>query len=160
LNVFLKLTQSNHRLIRNSFLQALISLLQTLRNRLQSITTNVQRAISLCPSLDGSNETREDVEISYEDVYQLRQALRASIRESVAASNSCALLDPVLASISSSAVSGVSAIPHHILGVNQLAFAAPPVFIGAGDSSTRERTQIGMWRRCSDDLGRAYWYHL
>ncbi len=121
------------------------------------MSTNVQRAINLCPSLDGSNETREDFEMSYEAVYELRQALRASIREALAACNSCALLDPVLTSMTSSVASGASAIPHNLLGVNQLAFAAPPVFVGGGDTATRERTQIGLWHRCSDDMGRVYW---
>jgi hypothetical protein len=124
---------------------------------MQSVSTNVQRAINLCPSLDGSNETREDFEMSYEAVYELRQALRASIREALAACNSCALLDPVLTSMTSSVASGASAIPHNLLGVNQLAFAAPPVFVGGGDTATRERTQIGLWHRCSDDMGRVYW---
>jgi hypothetical protein len=111
----------------------------------------------LCPTLDGSNETREDFDISYEDMYQLRQALRASLREALAACNSCALLDPVLSAISSSALSGSSAIPYNSIGVGQLAFAAPPVFIGGFDTAVRERSQVGLWRRCTDDLGRAYW---
>ena len=124
---------------------------------MQSVQTNIQRAISLCPSLDGSNETRDDFEISYEAVYEMRQALRTSLREALAACNSSTLLEPVLASITTSAISGASAIPHNMLGVNQLAFAAPPVFVGGGDTATRERTQVGLWRRCSDDMGRAYW---
>ncbi len=124
---------------------------------MQSVSANLQRAIMLCPSLDGSNETREDFEMSYEDIYQLRQALRASLREALAACNSCALLDPVLAAISSNAISGSSAIPYNSIGIGQLAFAAPPVFIGGFDTAARERSQVGLWRRCSDDLGRAYW---
>ena len=126
---------------------------------MQSVSANLQRAISLCPSLDGSNETREDFELSYEDTYQLRQALRTSLREALAACNSCTLLDPVLAAISSSAVSGSSAIPHNAIGISQLAFAAPPVFVGGFDTATRERSKVGLWHRCTDDLGRAYWYH-
>ena len=126
---------------------------------MQSVSANLQRAISLCPSLDGSNETREDFEISYEDTYQLRQALRTSLREALAACNSCTLLDPVLAAISSSAVSGSSAIPHNAIGISQLAFAAPPVFVGGFDTATRELSKVGLWHRCTDDLGRAYWYH-
>ena len=144
-------------IVINSILTFFCPSFQTLRNRMQSVSANVQRAINLCPSLDGSNETRDDFDISYEAVYELRQALRTSLREALAACNSCALLDPVLAAITSSALSGASVIPHNILGVNQLAFAAPPVFVGGGDTSTRERTQIGLWRRCSDDMGRAYW---
>ena len=124
---------------------------------MQSVTANVQRAVSLCPSLDGSNETRDDLEISYENVYQLRQSLRASLREASAASNSCVLLDPVLASLTSSAISGASLLSHNMLGVNQFAFAAPPVYVGGGEAASHERTQIGLWRRCTDDLGRSYW---
>ena len=124
---------------------------------MQSVSANLQRALNLCPSLDASNETREDFEVSYEGVYELRQALRTSLREALSACNSCALLDPVLSSMTSSVLSGASAIPHNMLGVNQLAFAAPPVFVGGGDTATRERTQVGLWRRCSDDMGRPYW---